>query len=180
MKSRLLRRHRPLNRRSAKAHGLVHHPLHGLSKAERNRRLVSLGLSRHDDEALQTAALAIVERFRKWTDRAPCCVTGWRTGEVHELEGQRYQVFVQWAHIQRTRGAYGADFGNAVPLVDLLHRQQEHDAWFFARRGLVAGVLAHAHAVRFFAAHPDDAAWIIQHAADGDVVALATAGLEAR
>ena len=34
--------------------------------------------------------------------------------------------------------------------------------------------------VRFFAAHPQDAAWIAEHAADGDAVALALAGLEAR
>lgn len=154
-----------------------HH--YGLGKRERNRRLTSLGLSRHDDEELQEQALAIVERFRAWTGQQPCCVTGWRTGEVHDFEGRPWKVVVQWAHVVATRGSWAPDFGTAVPLCDLLHRRQENDPTFFSSRGLDAATLAKLHAVRFFAAHPQDADWITEHAADGDAITLALAGLEA-
>ena len=147
---------------------------------ERNRRLGALGLSRHDEEAVQGEALAIVARFRAWTHLEPCCVTGWRTGEVHEFEGQSWQVVVEWAHITGTRGAFNPDFGCAAPLVDLLHRRQEDDPAFFAKRDLDPAMLARLHAVRFFAAHPEDARWLLEHANDGDVLALAREGLASR
>lgn len=154
------------------------HPIRGISKQERNRRLTALGLSRHDDPELQEHALAIVERFRAWTDLQPCIVTGWRTGEVHEWQGQPWKVAVQWAHVVATRGSWAGDFGVTVPLCDLLHQQQEHDPAFFAVRNLDEKVLAGTHAVRFFAAHPEDRTWILEHAVDGDVLALATLSLE--
>ena len=64
MKSRLLNRRRSLQRTARSGIGLPHRPLNGLSKTERNRRLTSLGLSRHDDEEIQKAALAIVEQLK--------------------------------------------------------------------------------------------------------------------
>ena len=155
-------------------------PIRGVSKQERNRRLTSLGLSRHDDADVQDEALAIVERFRAFTNKCPCVVTGWRSGEVHDWKGQPWKVFVQWAHVVATRGSWAGDFGVTVPLVDLLHREQEVDPDFFAKRGVDPVVLARVHAVRFFAAHPDDARWMLEHAVDGDVLALAREGLEAR
>lgn len=163
-------RSRPLPPRKPRAHGI--------GSRERNRRLLALGLSRHDDDVLQAEALAIVERFRQWTNRQPCVVTGWRSGERREFEGRWYLIGVEWAHVVRTRGAFAEDFGCAVPLVDLLHRQQEGNPRFFAVRGMNAAGLAEAHAVKFFAEHPDDARWIVEHAADGDAVALARKALE--
>lgn len=156
------------------------HGLRGISRAERNRRLTSLGLSRLEDEAIQREALAIVERFRRWTGQQPCVVTGWRSGETHTWEGGRYLVGVEWAHVTGKRGSWCADFGVTVPLLDLLHRQQEDDPEFFARHGLDVVQLAARSAIAFFAEHPQDAAWILEHAVDGDVIALARAGLEER
>jgi len=162
---------RPLPKRAARR---------ALPVRERNRRLGALGLSRHDEEAVQGEALAIIARFRAWTHLEPCCVTGWRTGEVHEFEGQPWRVVVEWAHITGTRGAFNPDFGCAAPLVDLLHRRQEDDPAFFAKRDLDPAMLARLHAVRFFAAHPEDARWLLEHANDGDVLALAREGLASR
>jgi len=152
----------------------------GLGKSERNRRLTSLGLSRHDDDALQEQALAIVERFRRFTNASRCCITGWRSGESQEFEGRWYVVGVEWAHVVGKRGAWAADFGCCLPLFSELHLQQENDPTFFARRGLDPVQLARVHAVRFFAENPQDADWIIERASDGDAIALARAGLEAR
>jgi hypothetical protein len=57
-----------------------------------------------------------------------------------------------------------------------LHRWQEDDPDFFVKRDLDPAVLARMHAIRFFIAHRDDADWILAHANDGDVIALANAG----
>lgn len=151
----------------------------GIGKREENRRLTSLGLSRRDDESIVNKALAIVERFRRWTNQQPCAVTGWRTGERREYAGQWYAVFVQWAHVLRKRGAWAADFGITLPLFDVLHTIQERTPDFFESRRMDASVLARAHAIRFFREHPDDARWIAEHANDGVVIELATEGLEA-
>lgn len=160
--------------------------MRGPPKQESNRRLTSLGLSRHDDDEIQTEALAIVERFRVWTGQQPCVITRWRTGEVHEFKEhpshpiRLWKVVVQWAHIVATRGSWAGDFGVAAPLCDLLHRRQEDDPAFFSAKGLDPILLAKAHAIHFFRDHPDDATWLLRHAVDGDVLSLAQAGLEAR
>lgn len=163
MKSRLLPKRRALRSRS-------------LSVTERNRRLVSLGLSRHEDEGIVQEALAIVERFRVWTQHERCCVSGYRAAEVHDYQGAEWIVGVEWAHVVGTRGAWTSDFGATVPLWDLLHREQHRDPTFWAKRDLDPAVLARLHAIRFFAAHPEDADWVIQHANDRGVIALAQAG----
>ena len=152
----------------------------GIGKRERNRRLTSLGLSRHDDEEIQEQALAIVERFRAWTGQQPCVLTGWRTGEIHEFEGRPWKVVVQWAHVVATRGNWAPDFGITIPLCDLLHRRQENDPTFFTPHSLDASQFARAHAVRYFAVRPQDADWIVEHAQDDYAIALAIAGLETR
>lgn len=141
-----------------------------------NRRLTSLGLTRHDDEETRNVALAIVERFRQWTDRQKCLITGKRTGEHYEHDGQRYRVVVHWCHVLRTRGAWAADFGTTVPMIDLLHARQEREPDFFSRRGMDPAVEARQSAVRFFREHPRDADWMMQHANDGTVIQLASEG----
>jgi len=166
---------RPLQRRTR----LSKQAVGRLPKREAVRRLASLGLSLHDEESVVTEALAIVARFRRFTQDSACCVTGWRTGEVHDYQGGPWQVVVQWAHITGTRGAWHGDFGVAAPLCDLLHRWQEDDPEFFAKRDLDPLQLAKAHALRFLEAHPDDARWLLEHAADGDVLALAQASIGA-
>jgi hypothetical protein len=151
----------------------------GVGKTEANRRLGGLGLSHRDDPDIQMAALKIVERFRKWTDRCRCVVTGARTGQYITFNGKEYQVVVHWAHVLRTRGAWSWDFGATLPLVDLYHTIEERTPDFFALRGMDVERLAHAHAVKYFREHPDDARWVILNAQVADVIALATEGLEA-
>lgn len=152
----------------------------GIGKQERIRRLLGLGLSKYEDDAIQAEAVALVERFRRWTDQQPCVVSGWRSGERHEYQGQDYLIGVEWAHVTETRGHFAPDFGASVPLCSLLHQESHRDSEFWEKRDLDPAVLARVHAVRFFVAHPDDAQWILDHANDRDVIALAHAGLAER
>lgn len=151
---------------------------HGLGKREITRRLVSLGLSHHDDEEVQQQALRLVERFLSWIRSQPCLVSGRRSGERWERSGQTWVVSVQAAHL-KTRGSFGADLGNVVPLIDLLHSEQQNDAEFFIRWNQNAQKAAADLAMRWLGEHPDDARWLLDYANDGDVVALATAALAA-
>lgn len=159
--------------------------LGGIGKTEASRRLGGLGLSHRDDPDVQAMALAIVERFRKWTDRCGCIVTGLHTGQYLTAKGipgipdGLYQVVVHWAHVLRTRGAWSWDFGATLPLVDLYHRIEERTPDFFALRDMSAEQLAHDHAVKFFKEHPKDARWVVLSAMDADAVRLAEEGLEA-
>ena len=169
MKSVLLRRRR----------GLTSKPHRGLPKREQLRRLAGLGLSKHEDEAVQTEALAIIARFLAFTRESRCIVSGCRTGERLMYGGQDWIVVVEAAHLQ-SRGAYASDLGTVLPLVDLFHREQHRDPTFWTRRHLDVAVLARLHAIRFFEAHPEDAQWVLDHANDGDVIVLAHAGLAER
>lgn len=151
-----------------------------LPKQEANRRLTSLGLSRHDDEEVITEALAIVERFRRWTNGQPCCVTGARSGLRITFEGQEWIPFVQWAHITGKRGSWAGDFGVTAPLADFLHTVQEHDYQFFAKRGLNEYAIARRHAVRYLRQASKDCAWLLEHCNDGDVLAICKEAEESR
>lgn len=149
----------------------------GLPKRERIRRLAGLGLSKHEDEQLEREALAVVERFRNWTNRdCACAVTAWRNGERHTYQGADYLIGIEWAHVTESRGHFAPDFGASLPLCSLLHQESHRDPDFWAKRDLDPVVLARLHAIRFFAAHPEDADWVIGNAVDGDVIALAQAG----
>ena len=167
MKSRLLPRRRQLRSRS-------------ISKTERIRRLLALGLPKHGDETEEAQALKLVARFLAWTNSCPCVVSGWRAGELHEVRGQTWIIGIEAAHAVETRGHFGADFGSVIPLCSLLHREQHRDPTFWTRRHLDVAVLARLHAIRFFEAHPEDAQWVLDHANDGDVIVLAHAGLAER
>jgi hypothetical protein len=152
----------------------------GVGKREANRQLAGLGLSRHDDEDVRTEALAIVGRFLAWVRTQPCVVSGKRTGDVMEHAGQDWRVVVQAAHVVRTRGAFGGDFGVVVPLVDLLHRQQEDSADFWMVHSSDPVELARLIAWNYLRAHDDDRTWLLARAQDGDVLQLARAALAGR
>ncbi len=144
----------------------------GLGKTETVRRLHGLGLSVHDDPAVQAEGLAIVARFLEDVRGRRCLASGRGTGQRMDWRGSSWVVSVQAAHMG-TRGAFYGDFGNVVPLVDLLHTDQQHDGAFFTSRGIDELAEARQVALEYLAAHPDDARWLLEHANDGDVVALA-------
>lgn len=135
----------------------------GKGKQELTRRLHGLGLSWREPEAVVAEGLAIVERFLGWVRQQGCVVTGWRSGERREYRGGWWLVVVEAAHLM-TRGSFAPDFGNVVPLADLLHRDQQHEPDFFPRRGLDAAACARDAALEYLAAHPADAAWLRLHA----------------
>lgn len=160
------RRSRPIDRKA---------PLRasGLPKRERNRRLASLGLSFRDDDATQVAALAIVERFLDFTRKSASAVSGLRPGGHYWHDDQEWLVGrIDPAHLT-TRGSFGPDIGNVLPLTDHEHRLSHSDPEFWSKRGLNPQILAKTHALVFLRAYPFDAAWLHEYAQDGDVVALA-------
>lgn len=144
----------------------------GLGKREVVRRLKGLGLSIHDDPAIQSEGLAIVERLLEAVRGRQCLASGLRTGQRMQWRQQWWSITVQAAHLG-TRGAFYGDFGNVVPLVDLLHQDQQHDGAFFTTRGIDVFAEARRVSLEFLGEHLDDARWLLAHANDGDVLALA-------
>lgn len=92
----------------------------GLSTREINRRLHGLGLSRRSEPALIAKGLFEVARFLAAASASQCCLTGYRTDEP--LRYGRGRARVQAVHL-RSRGSFGADFYNVVPLLKSLHRE---------------------------------------------------------
>jgi hypothetical protein len=146
----------------------------GLGKRERNRRLAGLGLSYHDDEAIQKAALAIIERFRRWTIARPSALSGLQPGQTFMADGVEWIVGrIDPAH-QDSRGSFGCDIGNVLPLTDYEHDRSHRNPDYLAANGMPSPMrLARTYGLRFLSEYPKDAAWIIEHANDGDVIALA-------
>lgn len=152
---------------------LVKRASSGVSKRDESRRLNGLGLSRHDtDPDIQEQALAIVERFLRWTANQECIVSGKRSGQYLENGGNGYRVVVHPAHIGK-RGSWAVDFGNVLPLVDFWHSVQEHHEDFYSEHNIDPVRAAKRHAIRYLMKHPEDAKWLIEHATDGDVIQLA-------
>lgn len=143
----------------------------GLGKREWVRRLAGLGLSRHDDPELQREGVALVARFLAWMRQRRCVVSRLRRGDVVREGGYAIYVTIEAAHLT-TRGAYGSDLGNTVPLAAHLHAVQQHDPDYFAARGVDPVEKAREYARRYLAGHPADRAWLLEHATDGDVIAL--------
>lgn len=148
----------------------------GLNEREMNRRLVGLGLSRKDPPAIITEALKIIERFHAWMRQRRCAASGHRSGERMEYQGELWYVTVEVSH-NKSRGSFGADIGNCVPLVDLLHKESHRDPDFWPGRGVDPVSSARNLAIGYLRDHPDDGEWLRLHAQDGDVLALVAVAL---
>lgn len=149
----------------------------GLGKREVVRRLAGLGFSHRDDDAILAMGLKIVGEFLRDAQAEPCSVTGYRAGQSIVWEGERYSAFIEAAHAVRSRGAFGADFGVVVPMLDLAHQKSHRDPDYLPDDTCRA--LALAWALKWLRRNVREAQWLYTNAVDGDVLALCRMAEEA-
>lgn len=111
-----------------------------------------MGLSRHDNDADQREAQRKVEAYLQHARESACVVTRLRSGEWIQLDHKSpaFEVRVEPAHI-KSRGAWGADFGNVIPLAHHLHDELHRvgEAAFNRKYGVNVSALAADFLIRY-------------------------------
>lgn len=99
--------------------------------------------------------------FITWLGQQPCCVSGVRAGDLIEVpfpngKTGKVRAVIQASHL-KTRGAFGPDLYNAVPMELSQHRawHKEGRKSFPAKRGLDMQAIADEHTERFLKVHPE-------------------------
>lgn len=99
-----------------------------------------------------------------WLHSQPCCATGVRAGEMLTVPGTngkpwKVRAVIEAAHL-KSRGTFGPDLYNAVPLELSQHRllHKEGRKSYPAKRGLDLQAIAEEHTKRFLKLHPQYAA----------------------
>ena len=147
----------------------------GMSKQERIRRLAGLGFSSHDDAELLGEGLLIVDRFLAWIREQPCAITGYRAGELIRVNGLDWRVRIEADH-QQTRGSYGGDLLNVIPLADHEHTRRHILGVGFTLEE--SALLCAKYTRDYLSTHLDDCRWLASNALDAELVMFCQAVLD--